>query len=182
MNGKGLGLELSEAINEAGGMTFSTLYTFFKKSLLGKRSWDVFPTKAEKHLKHRIEALSAKIAQLVHQRLAEESTEGSYFLDNYAEEYKKQKGVTVEEIISQVFTFVFVGTDTTANFVVSCLYYLAIYPNIYQELLEEINLVLGDEEEVTKNHLPKLILTGNFIKEALRLKSPAQGLIPKQVQ
>ena len=64
-----------------------------------------------------------------------------------------------------------------------CLYYLSAYPTYYEKLEQEINKVIKLEEEVTYDNINKIKLLKEFIKECLRISSPAFSLVePRQAQ
>lgn len=60
------------------------------------------------------------------------------FLDVYMKGAKELTPDFLDEMIHQFITFFFAGTDTTAHLILWMLYNLALYPEIQEEIREEI--------------------------------------------
>ncbi|XP_078346495.1 cytochrome P450 4F3-like [Oculina patagonica] len=80
-------------------------------------------------------------------------------------------GLSEEEITSEVMTFMFAGHDTTASSISWTLYNLARFPEHQEKCREEIDEVLGNNEEFEWNDLGKLKYVHLCIKESNRLYS-----------
>ncbi|XP_022901353.1 cytochrome P450 4c3-like [Onthophagus taurus] len=89
------------------------------------------------------------------------------FLDTLLE----HPGLTNEEMRWQVDTFLFAGHDTVASAMGFALYTLAKYPEVQQNILDEIHDFVGDDvnEEITLNNLKEMDYLERVIKEVLRL-------------
>lgn len=81
------------------------------------------------------------------------------------------KGLSEEEITSEVMTFMFAGHDTTATSISWTLYNLARFPEHQEKCREEIEEVLGNKEELEWSDLGKLTYVLLCIKESNRLYS-----------
>nr|CAH7767126.1 unnamed protein product [Callosobruchus chinensis] len=77
--------------------------------------------------------------------------------------------LTEEELKEEVTTTLAAGTETTANSTVFILLILGLYPDVQQQVFEEVMEVLGPEKSVEPEDLPKLEYTERVIKEAMRL-------------
>lgn len=80
---------------------------------------------------------------------------------------------TDREIREHIFTLLITASETSANFVATCLVYLAIHQDVQQKLYEEIKNVLYSEElEVDYEAMNSMKYLDMIVKEALRLSSP----------
>lgn len=80
--------------------------------------------------------------------------------------------LSVDELLGNAFVMFFAGHDTTAKALTWTLFLLATHPQIAADLVEELEIELGDEPPTYEQiyALPKL---DRVIKESLRLLSPA---------
>lgn len=72
----------------------------------------------------------------------------------------------------EFITLLFAGTDTTSALLGMTLYYLALYPDLVQELREEINKAIPDGKVTTISQLNSLELMHSTLKEVLRMHPP----------
>ena len=96
---------------------------------------------------------------------------------------KQQEGgenyISDEEIVHQFFVFFIAGMDTTSHLVAMLIY------NLSQNLVyrEELEIEMGryyDEKNVKMDSLLKMECMGKFIKETLRMHSPAKNLFYRE--
>ncbi|XP_038044533.1 cytochrome P450 4F1-like [Patiria miniata] len=89
-------------------------------------------------------------------------------------------GLTDQEIIDEVNTFLFGGHDTTSSTLTWVLYALAKYPEHQSKVREEVDAVLGnrDSERITSKDLNSLEYTSLVIKEVIRMYTPV--LLPSR--
>uniref|UniRef100_H2YZR5 Uncharacterized protein n=1 Tax=Ciona savignyi TaxID=51511 RepID=H2YZR5_CIOSA len=85
-------------------------------------------------------------------------------------------GLTQQEIRDEVDTFLFGGHDTIASGLSWCLYNLATHPDYQERCRQELVDVVGDNELIEWDDLPKLNYLAMCIKESLRLFPPAFGV------
>jgi len=90
---------------------------------------------------------------------------------------EKEKQLSDEEIVADIYMFLVAGHETTARALTFTLHLLATHPDIQEELHKRIVDTIGDAEP-THNDLPKLDFPFNVFKETLRL-FPAVTVIPK---
>jgi len=90
-------------------------------------------------------------------------------------EYKKvmEPPITSEMIDAQSMVFLTAGFETTANTLTSMMLYFAMYPELQEKAYEEILTCLGDDENITHDHIKEMDYLEAFTKETLRIKSPA---------
>jgi cytochrome P450 family 13 len=81
---------------------------------------------------------------------------------------KIEKKMNIEETVMNCFLFLIAGYDTTANTLAIVTWYLIQYPEIQEQLYDEIESCCPDDE-CTYDQLNQLKLCEAIIKEALRL-------------
>jgi cytochrome P450 len=83
--------------------------------------------------------------------------------------------LTDAEIIDQVLVFLLAGHDTTATTLACTLAELARRPDWQQQVRDELARELGDRRP-TAEDLPRLVVTGRFVREAMRLYPASHSL------
>ncbi|OWF41391.1 cytochrome P450 4B1-like [Mizuhopecten yessoensis] len=86
---------------------------------------------------------------------------------------KSGAGLTDEEIRDEVDTFMFAGHDTSYSALIWALYHMGKYPEEQEAVYREVCDVTGDRQYVEWEDLAKLQKTTMFLKENLRLYTPA---------
>ena len=89
-------------------------------------------------------------------------------------------GMSDQEIQDEVDTFLFEGHDTTASGISWCLYNLARHPEYQQKCRNEVNVVIGEKDEISSEDTGKLPYLTMCIKESLRMHNPV-GAIGRQL-
>jgi cytochrome P450 len=77
------------------------------------------------------------------------------------------------DIVGDTALFLFAGSDTTSKTIIGCTYYLGKYPEYITKIREEIERFDLNRPDVTFDDLDKSATLDAFIKEVLRLRSPA---------
>ncbi|KAI1714446.1 cytochrome p450 domain-containing protein [Ditylenchus destructor] len=85
----------------------------------------------------------------------------------------RKKFLTKAELVSQSFLLLIAGYETTATVLQFILYILALHPDVQDKLRMELEEAVGDEEEITFDHMQKFTYMNQVIQEALRLYNPA---------
>ncbi|CAH1641553.1 unnamed protein product [Spodoptera littoralis] len=85
----------------------------------------------------------------------------------------EQYGLSDDEIMAHLNTFVAPSYDTTSSALQTVLLALGSYPDVQERVYKEINEVFGNNQELTKYDLPKLVYLEAVIKEVLRIYSIA---------
>lgn len=94
---------------------------------------------------------------------------------------KNRRGLSMEELYSNLFVINFAGHDTTANTITFCVFSLAAHPQVQDWIADEIDAVIGDlppEEWDYETLFPKLSRCRAVFWESLRLYPPVMS-IPK---
>jgi len=86
----------------------------------------------------------------------------------------KKTGATLSynEIVDNIKMFYFAGHETTATLISYCIHFMIKHPEMFKKIQEEVDLVVGNNKEITLEHIEKLVYLQCFIKETLRRKSP----------
>ncbi len=79
------------------------------------------------------------------------------------------------QLINNLLTLLAAGHETTAKALTWTLYLLARTPEWQSIVREEVREVAGDEP-ISANHLPRLVLTQQVLKESMRLYPPAPSI------
>jgi len=85
------------------------------------------------------------------------------------------------ELYNEVMTFYLAGFETTSITLVWFFYLLHHHPYVEQKVLEEIDRVIGRNEEITFENVKNLKYLGMCLDETLRLYPPAT-VITREVQ
>ncbi|KAI8138513.1 cytochrome P450 [Fennellomyces sp. T-0311] len=92
------------------------------------------------------------------------------------------KGLTDEELKSNLCVFFFAGHDTTASALCFAIYYMAMHPEVQERAREEAVRVLGNDPEdiaPTVEQMQQMTYINMVIKEVLRISGPADALISR---
>ncbi|CAD8205743.1 unnamed protein product [Paramecium pentaurelia] len=196
INGKPGQVEIVNLVADIMLQRFKNTYTQIKLMILGNKGWRILATKKEKDINNRVDMLRNTVKQLIEKRLEQlqvenqrEKQKDQFFLDIYLNELLKQQqdnernkiNIDLENVLQQFLTLFFAGTDTTATMTITCLVYLAKYPDIQNELLQEIQDLIQDQD-VQDNHLTKFVKMNAFINEVFRLRNPAFSPFVRLVQ
>ncbi|CAK74504.1 unnamed protein product (macronuclear) [Paramecium tetraurelia] len=184
IEGKDAQIAIVEILSEIFLMPMNNPFIQLKQMLFEYKSWSIFPTKKEKQLLKRISDFKQVIMAMIEKRIEQlknqqiENQDKMVFLDLYVTEYLKQQkenkqDMDAEEILHQFITLFFAGTDTTATTSGTCLYYLAQFPEMQEEILKEVIEVVGEQGDIKEEHLNKLVRVNALIQEVLRLRNPA---------
>lgn len=95
---------------------------------------------------------------------------------------KEKYGLELEDVVAIMTDFLVAGVDTTSNSLYYLLYELGMNPHIQSRLFNEIQTVIGDDKEVTSDHIEKMKYLKCVFKESMRLHStvPANARILSQ--
>ena len=133
-------------------------------------------------LQRRAELLKAQDKQKSHQKEKTDLKRKMAFLDILLQSEIDGKPLTDLDIREEVDTFMAAGFHTTAASIVFCFYNLSLYPECQQKCFNEIQQVLGKDNNkpVTYEDLNKLHYVDQCIKESLRI-FPSVPLIGRKV-
>lgn len=77
-------------------------------------------------------------------------------------------GLSEDAMVSDSLSYLIGGFQTTGNFLTWVLYYLALYPEVQEELYQELQLIFGTSSEFTEDHLRAIRYCRQVLDEALR--------------
>lgn len=121
-------------------------------------------------------ALRAKVATVIDERRASLAAEGFAPTDLTqrliaARDPETGEGMSDERLVDNVLTFYLAGHETTAKALTWTLYLLALAPHWARRLEDEIAEVAGSGE-LRAEHIERLVLTQQVIRESMRLYPP----------
>jgi cytochrome P450 len=124
-------------------------------------------------LRALIRRMDAFVAQLIRDRLAEQSDRQDLFtlLLNAMDE-ETGGGLTDEQLSSEILAMIIAGYETSSNSISWIFYQLARHPEIQDRVQAEVDEVLGGRTP-TADDLPRLTYTRMVIDETLRMFTPA---------
>lgn len=134
--------------------------------------WPTAPTANHaKRDKARVEMVKLFSGVIAQRRLVKEERTDilQVFIDM---QYKDGTRPTDDEITGLLIALLFAGQHTSAITSTWTLLYIAANPELKARLLDEQSQVLGDETDPTYDHLQKMDLLHNCIKETLRMHPP----------
>lgn len=89
----------------------------------------------------------------------------------------RDPGLSEEDLIDDFVTFFSSGHETTSSTLSFCLLELLHNNDVFSNAVQEIKSVLGAQNDVTYDDLPKFKYLDYCLKETLRLYPPAPGII-----
>jgi len=137
----------------------------------GLPSWMPHPGKLKMYFARR--RLRSAVAALVAERRASAVVEDD-LLQRLANAKSPETGAQMpdELLIDNLLTFFLAGHETTAKALTWTLYLLARAPDWENRILEEVRNVVGDGR-IKPEHIDKLVITTQVLKESMRLYPPA---------
>ena len=146
---------------------------------LGLREIDRKYMRDKKKIKEIFFSKLAQLREKIHQK-GDGDQDTSTAVDGSKPKYKnliellleQAEGLPDLEIVSQIFTFFFAGTDTTSELLTMAHYFLATHPEAQEKLREEVLNYIGKTEDIRYEHISKMEYLNAVIKETLRIGSP----------
>ena len=93
------------------------------------------------------------------------------------------KNVSVDHekmLVSNAFLLFIAALDTTSATLTFCVFYLLKYPDIQEKLRQEILEVVGDDENLTFEHIQSMKYMDNVLYETLRKSHPFAHLLERE--
>ena len=112
-----------------------------------------------------IQLVNDAIARLKQSTEAGDITEEDFYLLSY---FLSRDQLSLKDVTT-ICLSLFLNGLTTAPAMLFNLYCLAKHPKLQDKVREEVNTVMGDDHDVTSQHLAKLTYLKAFIKETFRL-------------
>ncbi|CAD8106220.1 unnamed protein product [Paramecium primaurelia] len=185
INHKCIGLETIDLFQSLSKLSNKPYY-LCKKILFGVQALKMFPNAEEQIIQTKINNIKFSIEKIIQKRIVqhelkldEDENEISQipddFLSLYIQAYlQSKKGnnrISFEEIKQQFFTFFKIGSQTTTQIIQASLHYLAEYPEIQNQLRQEI-LSFCKLEIIQTQELKSLVHLSAFLNEVLRFINP----------
>ena len=83
-------------------------------------------------------------------------------------------------LVSNAFLLFIAALDTTSATLTFCVFYLLKYPDIQEKLRQEILEVVGDEEDLTFDHIQSMKYMDNVLYETLRKSHPFAHILERE--
>jgi len=139
----------------------------------------LFPSHREALRKMRVfRAFCMKILQEKKARGESNDLIGSLFKSQNSKD--PEDTLTDDRILDEFLAFFSAGMDSTAHLVVIALYLCLQYPDCFEKIKQEINEKYSQEDPASLDSLNSMDYTTAFLKECLRLYSPAPGTINRK--
>jgi cytochrome P450 len=148
-------------------------------AIFGLPSWMPYPGKRRMELAQR--RLRSSVAALVAERRVRPTVKDD-LLQRLANAKDPENGVQMSDelLIDNLLTFFLAGHETTAKALTWTLYLLARAPYWENRIREEIHRVTGDGP-IKPEHIDKLVITKQVLKESMRLYPPAPALLRQPI-
>ncbi len=130
------------------------------------------PHPGKRAMRRQTEELRRLVAGMIASRRQGDSLDDDLFSRLLAAtDPETGRGLSDEQLVDNLLTFLLAGHDTTARALTWALYLVALAPEWARRLRSEVFDVAGDRP-ITRDDVARLVLTGQFVKEAMRLFPP----------
>ncbi|EAR99512.2 cytochrome P450 family monooxygenase (macronuclear) [Tetrahymena thermophila SB210] len=92
---------------------------------------------------------------------------------------ESEESITIDQIIEEFVTFQVAGLDSSGHTLGMVLYYLCIFPECKQKLVEEIEQTIKTPDDLNTESIKKMKYLGAFVNEVLRYYSVADQIFPR---
>jgi cytochrome P450 len=136
------------------------------------------PTPGNRRFRHGLQQIRSVVDDVVSARKAQGeagAADDMLGLMLAARDVKDGGRLTDAEVTDEVLVFLLAGHDTTATTLACALAELARHPDWQEQVRAELQRELGDRRP-TAEDLPRLVLTGRFVREAMRLYPASHSL------
>jgi len=165
---KPLTLALADIVSEVGDVSRDPLFLIFGAKIVSN-------PKFAKHQKlfNKIMSFRKICHDIIQDRKAQKQQTHHDLLNSLLVTQASKDGYSDEDIVNEFVTFFIAGVDTTGHLIGMALYCLTQYPQYLGELEEERRSTFNLQERVSADSLQKMDVLHAFLKETLRLYSPA---------
>ncbi|KAL3649041.1 hypothetical protein CASFOL_005444 [Castilleja foliolosa] len=163
---------------------------------LGKLATDVFtlpgqkyyPTKKNRKAHEIDKFIRDSFKSMIHERLENRKAGADFdkrqdLLDLFMDELYDEKtsngkshSKLVEDVIGQLKIFFFAGFGSTSNTICWTMVMLSVHKEWQDRARQEVMQVIGDDNEITTNHLGQLKVITMIVNEVLRLYPPTMEI------
>ena len=164
------------------GQAFAALGKYFdlrfKRPISTPPLW--VPSPANRRFKRAVATLNEKVAEIVRQRLRDESDHGD-LLSMFIQARDEETGERMSEaqLRSEVLNFLLAGYETTSTALTWTWYLLGSHAPVRERVRAEVKAVIGNRPP-TAADVPLLPLTRAVVQESMRLYPPV-WIIPRRV-
>lgn len=142
--------------------------------------WAMGLTKKTRHIALGFDELKMHMVEMVETRMKSEKVERDDLFSNLLDANSDEGGgLSIDELIGNIFIFLLAGHETTAHTLCFTLALLALYPDEQEKLYQHIISVVPDGRTPTYEQMPLLTHTMAVFNETLRM-FPAVTIIPKR--
>lgn len=100
---------------------------------------------------------------------------------SYILRFNDEKGISRDEIDSNFEIFIVAGSDTTANLMMGCTYYLLKNPDVLNKLNTEVRTTLHTAKDINLTALSKMPYLLAVLEESLRMHPPVPAGFGRRV-
>jgi cytochrome P450 len=166
--------EVGAAIERASGDYFKSISWTFAYGYFGLPSGTPQPGKSKKQRAERF--LRKTVAELIAVGQTSPSKRDDLFTRlSQAKHPETGEGMSSELLLDSLLTFMMVGHESTAKAMTWALYLLSQSPEWTERVRREVEEVAGSQP-IAAEHIDKLQLTQQVVKEALRLYPPVPSI------
>jgi len=135
------------------------------------------PTPANRRFRRGLREMRAVVDRVVAERRAQGEAAATDDMLGLILAARDKDGARLsdEEVTDQALVFLTAGHDTTATTLACALAELARHPELQREVRDELDRELGGRR-ATAEDLPRLAVTGRFVREAMRLWPASHSL------
>ncbi|KAI9036625.1 cytochrome P450 [Aspergillus affinis] len=114
-------------------------------------------------------------------RRIERRTDRKDFLHYILAAMQSDKGMTLDEINVNAFSFSIAGSEATATAVAAFVFYICTHPRVYRILVAEIRSNFADEAQIGMETVNDLTYLNAVLTEVLRIHPPVAITLPRVV-
>lgn len=137
----------------------------------------VVPKKVQDEKKAQNQLTEAKVQSRI-----QKGSNRPDFLSNVLKHNGTEKGMSVDELVSNSYVLIIAGSETTATLLSGVTYYILTVPGVLDKLKAEIRGAFSSEEEITWSAVNQLKYTLAVLNEGLRMYPPVPFGFPRMVK
>jgi len=165
---KPLTLALADIVSEIGDVSRDPLFLIFGPKIVSHPKFAKY-----KQLFNKIMGFRKICHDIIQDRKTQKQQTHHDLLNSLLATQTSQDGYSDEDIVNEFVTFFIAGMDTTGHLIGMALYCLTQHPQYLGELKEERKLTYNLQKRVSADSLQKMDVLHGFLKETLRLYTPA---------
>ena len=152
--------------------------SFFRRIPMGQWLMKlVVPRRVQKEKKTQNQLTEAKVQSRI-----QKGSDRSDFLSNVLKHDGTEKGMTIDELVSNSYVLIIAGSETTATLLSGVTYYILTIPGVFDKLKAEIRNAFSSEDEISWSAVNQLKYTLAVLNEGLRMYPPVPFGFPRMVE